>query len=1141
MLFTLFCLQAMQAQIIDISVETHYEDDGTIEGYPLNHKTFRIYATVTNATDRVNGITGEDENPLTLQVSGSGVWNHPAAGVTSDNLDCDIFNLFPAAEFDSYLTIGLSCNSDGSAYTIYTAEDPAYTWMNEMFNADGYGSVQNVNVNSAIGAGWFVVPSNPASLPDASNRVLLAQITTNGTVCGTFNAQVFPEYGGPGSPFLIQNGLSFGNPEDSDGDGYTGCDGDCNNNNSSIFPGAIELCNGIDDNCNGVTDEGLLTTFYRDLDGDGYGNPNFTINACTLPNGYVLNSLDCNDNNPNTNPDSIESCNYMDDDCNGTVDDGFTYNTYYIDYDGDGFGDPNEPILACEPNGDIVENNSDCNDNNPNINPTAAEICNYADDDCNGTIDDGFTYNTYYLDNDGDGFGNPNDSLQFCEPNVDYVDNNSDCNDNDPFVNPNTEEICNGIDDNCNGIIDEGFTTNTFYADIDGDGYGDPNNSITTCDEPEEGFITDNTDCNDSNPDINPGTAEQCNGIDDNCNFNTDEGIETSTYYFDNDMDGFGDPESTYVGCSQPSGYVENSGDCNDNSSNISPLSDESCNGTDDNCDGNIDENLPLTAYYLDADDDGYGDLMEMIESCGPVNGYVLNSLDCDDSNASVYPGAPEQCNENDDNCNGSVDENIVDLEYFADADGDGIGAASLGLFCLAPPNSSLIGGDCDDQNPDINPEATEICNGVDDNCNEGIDELVGTVYYEDLDSDGYGNAEVTVIACDQPVGFTDIDGDCDDNNSSVNPGATELCNDNDDNCNGASDEGLELLTYYADTDMDGYGDDSNALTSCVPLQGYVLNNEDCNDNNNNIYPGNIEFCNETDDNCDGETDEDVVFQEYYADNDGDDFGDELLGSFCVAPENASLAGGDCNDSNPDINPNASEFCNNTDDNCNGSIDEDLAGNTYYLDADGDGVGAEILGEFCQAPLNSSTIDGDCDDTNAAINPQATESCNQIDDNCDGAIDEFLGTLYYADIDSDGFGNVNAPLIACDQPTGYSTNGEDCDDSNAAVNPDAEEIPGNDIDENCDGQIISVVQEIRNLSIELYPNPVVDELLISTTGLSGYTEIIIFDVLGNAISRFTAIAGNQPIRINSAGLSQGNYYVTLENSKGNITGRFIKL
>jgi hypothetical protein len=136
----------------------------------------------------------------------------------------------------------------------------------------------------------------------------------------------------------------------------------------------------------------------------------------------------------------------------------------------------------------------------------------------------------------------------------------------------------------------------TYYQDDDGDSYGNASVSQQACTKPQ-GYVTDNTDCNDNNAVINPGASEICDGIDNNCNGQIDEGVKTS-WYRDADGDGYGNPSASTPACTQPTGYVANNRDCNDGNANINPGKAEICgNGIDDNCDGQIDEacnNRPL-------------------------------------------------------------------------------------------------------------------------------------------------------------------------------------------------------------------------------------------------------------------------------------------------------------------------------------------------------------------------------------------------------------------------------------------------------------------------------------------------------------------------------------------------------------------
>ena len=165
-----------------------------------------------------------------------------------------------------------------------------------------------------------------------------------------------------------------------------------------------------------------------------------------------------------------------------------------------------------------------------------------------------------------------------------------DCDDTDGSIYPGAPELCDGKDNNCNGEIDEpGAEGETrWYADTDGDGYGDPDNSIVSCEQPD-GYVADNTDCDDTNEAVNPGAIEICNGIDDDCDGIIDaDAAEATTWYVDTDGDGYGDTPVT--DCKQPTGTVPEGGDCDDADASVHPGADEVCDDEIDNdCDGLVD------------------------------------------------------------------------------------------------------------------------------------------------------------------------------------------------------------------------------------------------------------------------------------------------------------------------------------------------------------------------------------------------------------------------------------------------------------------------------------------------------------------------------------------------------------------------
>jgi alpha-tubulin suppressor-like RCC1 family protein len=259
----------------------------------------------------------------------------------------------------------------------------------------------------------------------------------------------------------------------------------------------------------------------------------------------------------------------------------------------------------------------------------------------------------FYIDIDGDGFGDPNNSIQASTAPPGYVTDNTDCDDASAAIHPGATELCNGVDDNCDGNTDEGLT-NTYYRDADGDSYGSAAVTIQACTAPA-GYVNNSTDCDDASASVHPDATELCNGVDDDCDGATDEGV-TTTYYRDADGDSYGNAAVTTQACTVPAGYVTDNTDCNDASSSVHPGATEVCNGVDDNCDGNTDEGLTNT-YYRDADGDSYGNAAVTTQACTVPAGYVSNNTDCNDASAAIHPGATEVCNGVNDNCDGNTDE----------------------------------------------------------------------------------------------------------------------------------------------------------------------------------------------------------------------------------------------------------------------------------------------------------------------------------------------------------------------------------------------------------------------------------------------------------------------------------------------------
>lgn len=539
-----------------------------------------------------------------------------------------------------------------------------------------------------------------------------------------------------GKPAGSTDTASLGDPAvDADGDGYTSED-DCDDGDASVNPGAVEVCDGVDNNCADGVDEGVTSTWYTDEDGDGFGNPDAPIEACDQPAGAVPSGSDCDDDDDAVYPSAPEVCNGVDDNCDTRVDEGLAA-TWYPDLDDDGFGDEDAGLETCAPEDGWVQVGRDCDDGEAAAFPGAVEICDGIDNDCDGSTDED-TGETWFVDVDGDGYGDSDGSTVACTQPSGHAAIDGDCDDMDFDVFPGAPEYCNGIDDDCDGVLDEDDArdASTWHRDADGDGYGLLSTTTTACSAPS-GYTapTSSFDCDDTEPTTNPGADEYCDGHDDDCDGSVDEddAVDVSTWYADADSDGYGSAWSTLASCTQPSGHVADSTDCDDLDGDVNPGATEVCNDVDDDCDGTADDGLSTFDWYEDFDGDGFGDPASSVNDCAAPSGHVADDTDCDDSDDAVNPDADEVCNGIDDDCDSDVDDDDGDvtdsLEWYRDADSDGYGDAATSTWaCAEPSGYTEDDTDCDDGSASVSPSAPESCNGFDDDCDLDIDEgLLGT------------------------------------------------------------------------------------------------------------------------------------------------------------------------------------------------------------------------------------------------------------------------------------------------------------------------------------------------------------------------------------------------------------------------------
>jgi len=834
------------------------------------------------------------------------------------------------------------------------------------------------------------------------------------------------------------------------------CNGDCfgeaaNDDCGECSDGLSGHPANSDQDCDGECfGEAVINTYYYDFDGDGLGgDTSEEFCDANVPPAWVANDADIDDNCFSNYHDCMNVCDGSD-----------MTSTYYFDNDGDGLGgEESQAFCSGDVSEEWVSNSSDSDDN-----------CFTNIHDCAGVCDGESFIQTYWNDDDGDGLGNGiQQDLCTADVPIGWVLNNDDIDDNcySNYLD------CAG---ECNGFAQ----INTYYFDEDGDGLGS-GEGIEICNAfAPTHMVTNNVDLDDncfSNEHDCTGICDGSAEIDECGDCGGDNGFCADDCGVPN-----GDNSSCMDECGVPNGDNSSCADCMGTPNgdavvdNCGICDSDSSNDCVQDCANEWGGNAVEETYYFDEDGDGLG-AGESVEYCNSSvpDGWVLNNDD-------IEP----DCTTNDiDDCGvcGGDNSSCADCTGVPNGDSvlDNCGVCDNNpendcpFDCAGIPGGNAYYDDCGicsggstEHNPNSDMDQCGVCFGSNED-QQGCGCFNGAPadYWYDYDSDGLGSCTIddsTCLPCEDDLNCESFCGwDVPDNNWVSNADdEDDYCYSNIHDCAGECDGTAIVQDFWYDTDGDelGFGDDNQSYCSAVVPSGWVSNNNDDDDDcfsnyhdcmgicdgedvvltfyldNDGDGLGNgisDEFCtgevdimvwvlnsDDEDDNCfsnfhdcAGLCDGEAVIQTYWNDDDGDGLGDGIDEEFCSSEvPNGWVLNSDDED----------DDCYSNYHDCAGECNGFAQFNTYYLDADLDGLGNGIEQDFCSAVVpNGWVLNSDDEDDNCFSN---IHDCANV---CDG--DANIQT-YWNDDDGDGLGNgIEEEFCSAEVPEGWVLNNDDIDDN----------------------------------------------------------------------------------------------------------------